>query len=299
MDAKRIIKMILKTYKKHFLSTLENHYPETEVLSFFNLLAEDILGFSRVDIVLEADSMLSDTHLKKLNQALSELEHHKPLQYIIGETEFYGLPFNVNKHTLIPRPETEELVSWILDTIDTPKKQLSILDIGTGSGCIAISLAKKLPNAQVTGYDISEKALITASKNGILNNVTVAFKHVDILKTTSLSEKFDIIVSNPPYVRNLEKQEIQKNVLEHEPHTALFVEDDDPLLFYNKIAALAKQGLKPNGQLFFEINQYLGEETVALVKNLGFNNVILKQDIFKADRMIRAEQVAAKKEKRE
>ncbi|PCI36090.1 MAG: protein-(glutamine-N5) methyltransferase, release factor-specific [Flavobacteriaceae bacterium] len=278
--------MTLKNYKKHFISTLETHYPTTEVLSFFNLLAADILGFSRVDIVLEAASEINDTNLKKLNQALSELGNHKPLQYILGETEFYGLPFKVNEHTLIPRPETEELVSWILESVENTQKKISILDIGTGSGCIAISLAKNLPNAQVTGYDISEKTLITATSNASLNNVSVDFKLVDILKIETLDTSFDIIVSNPPYVRNLEKKEIQKNVLEHEPHTALFVEDDDPLIFYTKIANLAKNNLNPNGLLFFEINQYLGKETVALVKSIGFNNVTLKQDIFKADRMI-------------
>ena len=281
--------MILKNYKKHFLSNLEKHYPETEVLSFFNLLAEDILDFSRVDIVMEADSVIKEDHLIKLNHALEQLKAHKPLQYIIGETEFYGFPFKLNEHTLIPRPETEELVAWILETIEDHQQKISILDIGTGSGCIAISLAKKLPNATVTAYDISEKALIIATSNALLNNVSVAFKTVDILNTPSLSQKFDIIVSNPPYVRELEKKEIQKNVLEHEPHTALFVADDNPLLFYDKIAALARHHLTPDGHLFFEINQYLGKETLDLVKNHGFKNVHLKQDMFKADRMIRAE----------
>lgn len=280
--------MILKNYKNHFISILKTQYPKTEVHSFFNLLAESILGFTRVDIVMEADSVIPPLLLKKLNQALSELKKHKPIQYIVGETEFYGYPFFVNEHTLIPRPETEELVSWILESMTTEPKEISILDIGTGSGCIAISLAKKYPNAKVTAFDISEKALITAQKNSEINGVSINFELIDILKTEFLSEQFDIIVSNPPYVRNLEKQEIQKNVLEHEPHLALFVSDDNPLLFYDKITRLAKHHLKPNGLLFFEINQYLGKETMALLKNIGFSNATLKQDIFKADRMIRA-----------
>ncbi len=280
--------MTLKNYKNYFTDTLETQYPTTEVHSFFNLISEYVLGLTRVDIIMNPLLVINDSDLKKLNQALSELTNYKPIQYILGETEFYGFPFYVNEHTLIPRPETEELVSWILETTIDNSNKISILDIGTGSGCIAISLAKKYPNAQITAFDISEKALTTAKKNGQLNNVSVKFELVDILKTVSLTEKFDIIVSNPPYVRNLEKKEIQKNVLEHEPHTSLFVADDNPLLFYEKIARLAKNHLKPGGYLFFEINQYLGKETVSLVKNNGFNNVVLKQDIFKADRMIRA-----------
>ncbi|PCH75899.1 MAG: protein-(glutamine-N5) methyltransferase, release factor-specific [Flavobacteriaceae bacterium] len=283
--------MILKDYKKHFLSELEGQYPETETLSFFNLLAEDILGFSRVDIVMEANSEINDAQLIKWQHALEDLKTYRPLQYIIGSTEFYSLPFNLNKHTLIPRPETEELVAWILESVTDKQEKISILDIGTGSGCIAISLAKNLVNAQVTAYDISEEALIIARSNAILNNVSVTFKLMDILTATTLAQKFDIIVSNPPYVRDLEKKEIQKNVLEHEPHTALFVADNEPLIFYDKITALAKNHLKPTGRLFFEINQYLGKETKTLVQKYGFKEVTLKKDIFNADRMLGAKLV--------
>ncbi|MBL4745102.1 MAG: peptide chain release factor N(5)-glutamine methyltransferase [Flavobacteriaceae bacterium] len=279
--------MTVKNYKKHFLSNLEDLYPNTEALSFFYLLAEEIIGFSRVDLVLDADSIIEEIPLKKWNQALSQLKAHKPLQYIIGSTEFYGLPFKLNEHTLIPRPETEELVAWILESIEDPLKNISILDIGTGSGCIAISLAKNLPNAHITAYDISKEALQTATSNASLNKVSVSFEQVDILEATALSQKFDIIVSNPPYVRDLEKKEIQKNVLDYEPHTALFVSDNNPLLFYDKITALAKEHLKAEGLLFFEINQYLGKETVALVENHGFQHILLKQDMFKADRMLK------------
>jgi len=280
--------MTIRNYKEYFIATLTPIYPSTEIGSFFNLLAEHILGLSRVDVILNIDDTIKEENIAQLNNALSELKNHKPLQYIIGETEFYGLPFKVNEHTLIPRPETEELVSWVLESLDSAQQEISILDIGTGSGCIAISLAKNLPNAKVTAYDISKKALLTATSNANLNNVSVEFKLVNILETDTLAKTFDIIVSNPPYVRDLEKKEIQKNVLEHEPHSALFVADDDPLLFYDKIARLAQQHLNPQGLLFFEINQYLGEETMDLVKNIGFKNTTLKKDIFKADRMIRA-----------
>jgi release factor glutamine methyltransferase len=228
------------------------------------------------------------------------LKKEKPIQYILGETEFYGLPFLVNVNTLIPRPETEELVEWIIKSTnyEIQSTKLRILDIGTGSGCIAISLAKNIPNAEVSAIDVSEKALATAKKNAEINKIVVNFINVDILKINDLAElptsnfqlptQFDIIVSNPPYVRNLEKAEIKPNVLEYEPHLALFVEDTDALLFYRKIANLAKENLSENGQLFFEINQYLGKETVELLEDLGFKNIELKKDIYGNDRMIRS-----------
>lgn len=213
----------------------------------------------------------------------------KPIQYILGETEFYGLPFLVNENTLIPRQETEELVEWIVKEEEKREEgRVKILDIGTGSGCIAISLAKNLSNAKVFAIDVSEKALATAKKNADINNVNVTFLLKNILETNDLEQQFDIIVSNPPYVRNLEKAEIKPNVLEYEPHLALFVEDTDALLFYRKIAQLAMKNLNSNGKLYFEINQYLGKETVALLECLELSNVELKKDIYGNDRMISA-----------
>jgi release factor glutamine methyltransferase len=245
---------------------------------------------------MEMDAM----QLLRWESVLAELKKEKPIQYILGETEFYGLPFLVNENTLIPRPETEELVEWIIKSTNYEilSTKLRILDIGTGSGCIAISLAKNITNAEVSAIDISEKALATAKKNAEINKVEVSFINIDILKINDLAElptsnfqlptQFDIIVSNPPYVRNLEKAEIKPNVLEYEPHLALFVEDTDALLFYRKIADLAKENLSENGMLFFEINQYLGKETVELLENLGFKNIELKKDIYGNDRMIRS-----------
>ena len=186
---------------------------------------------------------------------------------------------------LIPRPETEELVSWILSNHDS-STHLKILDIGTGSGCIAIALAKNLPNAQVFAIDVSEKALATAKNNADRNEVKVNFIKQDILNTENLEQSFDIIVSNPPYVRNLEKDEIKQNVLAHEPHLALFVEDQNALIFYDKIANLSQRHLNPNGQLYFEINQYLGKEMVQLLEQKGFSAIELRKDIYGNDRMV-------------
>jgi release factor glutamine methyltransferase len=199
------------------------------------------------------------------------------------------LDFEVDENVLIPRQETEELVEWIVTNSKIQRLQdCKILDIGTGSGCIAISLAKNVPSAKVYAIDVSEKALNVARKNANLNQVEVTFIHQNILETEDLQASFDIIVSNPPYVRNLEKAEIKKNVLEHEPHLALFVDDYDALIFYRKIAELAQKNLKANGQLYFEINQYLGKEMVDLLESMGFVEVALRKDIYGNDRMIMA-----------
>jgi len=283
--------MLLKNYKTRLLKELSNLYDSQEIESFFYILLESYGGKKRIDLALNPEMEMDEIQLIKWENALTELKNQKPIQYIIGTTEFYGLTFLVNENTLIPRPETEELVEWIVvESRKSKVERLKILDIGTGSGCIAISLAKNLPNAEVFAMDVSEKALVTAKKNAEINTVSVNFICADILKLLTFdfqpSTKFDIIVSNPPYVRNLEKSEIKPNVLEYEPHLALFVEDTDALLFYRKIAQQAKQNLSENGMLFFEINQYLGKETVELLEDLGFNNVLLKKDIYGNDRMI-------------
>ena len=213
------------------------------------------------------------------------MRHFEPIQYILGETEFYGLPFKVTPATLIPRPETEELVDWIIANCN--KNPKTLLDIGTGSGCIAIALAKNLPAVKVSAMDISEEALKVASENAIYNKVTVNFSKKDILGTSTLPQKYDVIISNPPYVRNSEKEMMQKNVLDFEPASALFVEDDNPLLFYSKIAKLAKNYLNPNGFLFFEINEYLSKEVIQLLERESFSEIELKQDFFGKDRMIK------------
>ena len=286
MDAKRFI-MQLNEFKQVFFFDLSKLYATTEIQSFFNILIESKLNLTRVDVALSPTIKLNKEEFVYFQKALSNLKNSVPIQYIIGETSFYRLQFKVNNNVLIPRPETEELVEWIIkDSKNIPN--IKILDIGTGSGCIAISLAKNLPNATVFALDVSEKALEIAQNNAKTNNVTVHFLKENVLKINSLPDSFDIIVSNPPYVRDLEKKQIQKNVIDYEPHIALFVKNDNPLLFYKKISELAKTHLTQHGSLYFEINQYLGSETVALLADKGFKNIELKKDIFKVDRMIKA-----------
>lgn len=289
--------MLLKNYKTNFLQELSSLYEEQEIESFFYIILEKLHGLKRIDLALNPQSVMDGAHLKQWKNIVSELKKQRPIQYILGETTFYGLSFLVNENTLIPRPETEELVELIIKSFESSVSGsgLKILDIGTGSGCIAISLAKNIPNAAVFAIDVSEEALDTAKKNAELNKVAIDFISTNILDVVTLSavagldKQFDIIVSNPPYVRNLEKDEIKPNVLEYEPHLALFVDDIDPLLFYRKIAELAIKNLNPNGKLYFEINQYLGKETIKLLEDFGFRNVELKKDIYGNDRIISCE----------
>ena len=286
MDDKRFI-MLVQKFKQQFFLELSDLYPKTEIQSFFNILIEFKLNVSRIDLALQPNLEITSQEIVFFEKALSDLKKHIPIQYIIGETEFYGLTFKVNQHVLIPRPETEELVSWIIKDSKNVT-ELRILDIGTGSGCIAISLAKNLPNAKIYAIDISKEALKTAKHNAAINKVSIEFIENDILSINQLHQNFNIIVSNPPYVRELEKEMMQENVLANEPHLALFVENENPLLFYNKIADLAKNHLIDNGNLYFEINQYLGKETSNLLAFKGFNSIEIKKDIFEADRMIKA-----------
>ncbi|MGK0412124.1 MAG: release factor glutamine methyltransferase [Polaribacter sp.] len=298
MDDKK--DMILKEFKTFFFDELSEKYPKTEIDSFFFLLMDEYLQLKRIDTVLQPDFKIKEEPLLFLKDVIRKLQKEIPLQYIIGHTEFYGLPFLVDENTLIPRPETEELVAWVIDEIkelrisnleeaaENKENVLSILDIGTGSGCIPISLAKNLENCIISAIDISENALKVAKNNSEVNKVVVNFRKVDILQTKNLSQQYDVIISNPPYVRELEKVEIRNNVLQNEPHLALFVSNENPLLFYDKIADLAKAQLTKNGILFFEINQYLGLDTIELLKNKGFKSVELRKDIFGNDRMVKA-----------
>ncbi len=280
--------MKIKEYKTKFIAELLPFYDEMEAESFFYLILENQRQLRRIDLALIIDLHFSVDEILIWNEILYKLKLEIPIQYILGTTHFYGLEFNVNENVLIPRPETEELVEWIISSaVNMPKfKNTKILDIGTGSGCIAISLAKNIPNAEVSAIDISDKALAVAKENADLNKVAIAFIQRNILETNDLEQQFDIIVSNPPYVRNLEKDEIKRNVLANEPHLALFVADDDALIFYRKIAELATKNLSAEGKLFFEINQYLGKETVELLEKMHFKNSELRKDIYGNDRMI-------------
>ncbi|MDH7448257.1 peptide chain release factor N(5)-glutamine methyltransferase [Aquimarina sp. 2201CG14-23] len=282
--------MKIKELRKDFIDSLSGWYEPEEVLSFFYILSEKFLGLRRVDIALALNKIVTDAELSNFANAKKRLELQDPIQYITGDTEFYGLSFTVNQNVLIPRPETEELVDWIVKDCQANEKcdQLRILDIGTGSGCIAVALAKNLPNAIVYALDVSEEALNVAKANAKYNLVDIKFMISDILSLNALNEKFDIIVSNPPYVRELEKKEIKPNVLENEPHLALFVSDQDPLIFYRKITNLANVSLHAKGRLYFEINQYLGAETKEMIREHGFKSIDLRKDLYNNDRMIRA-----------
>ena len=290
--------MNAKQYKAKFIEALESIHGVDEAESFFYLILENKFQLKRLDLALNPSFEFSAEAMKIWEELVIQLNKEIPIQYLLGTTEFFSLPFTVNDNVLIPRPETEELVDWIIsedirierlkDEKIEIQKPIRILDIGTGSGCIAISLAKNLPHAKVFALDVSLEALKVARINAKQNEVSVIFLEKNILETEDLLEQFDIIVSNPPYVRNLEKQEIKTNVLEHEPHLALFVDDFDALIFYRKIALLATKNLNSGGQLFFEINQYLGKEMVELLNELSFSDIEIRKDIYGNDRMTRA-----------
>lgn len=274
--------MQLSEIKTIYHKELGELYPKEEIDSFFYELIDHYLNLQKFILVLQPNYVVGKAEELPLFTALERLKQEEPLQHITGKAYFRNLELKITKETLIPRPETEELVSWIIADSNVAEPQ-RILDIGTGSGCIALSLAQELPRAKVTAVDISKKALRVAKENAIHNKVEVTFKEFDVLSgnfTRELQGPWDVIVSNPPYVRELEKEEIRKNVKDYEPATALFVSDNDPLIFYREIALKAKTYLKPKGKLYFEINQYLPEETKALLIANSFEQVELKQDIF-------------------
>ena len=283
--------MKLLDIKETFVRELKGIYPEQECVSFFNILIDFYYQVSRLQLAVNINLEVQD--YSKMLEALVLLKQQVPIQYITGETLFYGLHFCVTKNTLIPRPETEELVDWIINTNCKLEIPIRVLDIGTGSGCIAIALAKHMPKAQVYAIDVSKEALKVAKNNAEKNNVSITFLEQDILAQDAsnmdalLDVNFDVIVSNPPYVRHLEKKMMHANVLNNEPHLALFVADDDPLKFYQAITKFAKVKLKTKGILFFEINEYLGTEMKKLLQTEGFKDIDLKQDFFGKDRMIK------------
>lgn len=265
----------------YFREELSAIADEREITSWYYISMQYLLVYNHSDCIINSNQVLNKSQLSKIKQIVAELKTHKPIQYILGETEFYGLKIKLNEHTLIPRPETEQLVDWILK-----ENFVAALDIGTGSGCIPIALAKHT-DAKVLAIDVSEDALLIAEENAKNNEVEIDFIHQDILQTNSL-QKVDLIVSNPPYVLESEKGKMQVNVLDYEPELALFVEDKNPLIFYKKIASLAFNFLNENGKLFFEINAKFGEETIEMLANIGFVNIELKKDMNDKDRMIKA-----------
>ncbi len=285
--------MLLREIKNIYHSELDAIYGKEEVNSFFYLLIEHYFDLERFILAIQPELVIDKKQETVIFQALSELKLEKPIQHIIGTAYFMDLDFKVNEHVLIPRPETEELVRWILDDHKNTAKILTILDMGTGSGCIPISLDKNLTDAKVFGLDISTDALKVAEENNALLNAGVKFYEADMLSLDAetsakeLNQKFDIIISNPPYVRELEKAEMQNNVIDHEPSLALFVPDEDPLKFYSAVVNFAADHLNENGCLYLEINQYLGEETKQLLEESNFKTIELRKDMFGNDRMIK------------
>lgn len=281
--------MLLKEIKTIFHQELDAFYYKEEVDSFFYSLIEHYLKLERFVLVLQPNLAITKVEEQPLFEALAELKLEKPLQYILGVAHFMDLELKVNEHVLIPRPETEELVEWIIsDYRAMHSRDLKILDIGTGSGCIAIALAKNLPNAKVYAMDISEETLRVAKANAELNTVEVEFIQMDILNPKEIELEFDIIVSNPPYVRELEKEEIKNNVKAYEPSIALFVPDEDALLFYRAIIVFAERYFSKKGNLYLEINQYLGRETKALLEAHNFLEIELRKDLFGNNRMLKS-----------
>jgi release factor glutamine methyltransferase len=277
----------LKNLKQDFFIALQLIYNEGEVSNFFKWLAEDLLDLKTHDLLLESEVNLDSKKLDDFKKAQARLEAQEPIQYILGYAEFFGLRFRVNSSVLIPRPETEELVEWILEDQKSSKSQLSILDLGTGSGCIPIALAKHLPQAKLKALDISVEALKLAELNSEDNNTRIEYIQGDVLILKYLAEGIDIVVSNPPYVKFDEQAQMQDNVLKNEPHLALFVKDNDPLIFYRKIAELTSK-LTKRPLVYVEINQYLAEETRQLFKSFGFEYVEIRKDFRGNHRMLKA-----------
>lgn len=285
----------LKEIKKEFIEALKDLYDSQETSELYWLSLEHILELDRVQLKLNEKLRFNEAQISQLQKILDELVTGRPLQHIIGYSWFYGEKFTINNSVLIPRPETEELVAWIIDDVTQFKirEPVRILDIGTGSGCIPIILKKKIRcKTQIHAVDISPDALEVAKENAELNKAEIDFLQLDILQAepyvNQLNQKFDIIVSNPPYISREEEREMHSNVIDHEPHGALFVDQEDPLIFYKSIADFALKNLHDRGRLYFEINQRYGNILIDYLRSCGFKDIILRKDISGNDRMIRA-----------
>lgn len=266
---------------------LQRNYSESEAMALAKLLLVEVFGFSTLELYGGKDKVISEKDRGLLADILLRLQQNEPIQYIIGVETFCGLSFEVDKNVLIPRPETQELVEWIVADYHA-KSHCKVLDVGTGSGCIAISLAKKMHEPIVEAWDVSDEALRVAMKNALKNQVEVLFSNRDVLTVIPQNAYLDILVSNPPYIMEEERKEMEPNVLEWEPELALFVDDNDPLLFYRKIAELGRTLLKPGGSLYFEINRAYGPETVEMLEAKGYVDIELRKDIAGNDRMVKA-----------
>ncbi len=284
----------MQQHIQHIRRELNGLYTPSEITVLTRLILEEVCGLPYVVITDNKINHLSRSQAEKLDDILIRLKKGEPYQYVFGETEFYGKMFKVTGNVLIPRPETEELVEWIVS--EQHGGSLLFLDIGTGSGCIAVALATEVEHAQVDAWDISEEALVVAAENASRNKAAVHFSRVDIFQPVTPLKKYDVIVSNPPYVTESEKKEMDRNVLDFEPHEALFVPDDRPLLFYERIVALAEELLHDGGRLYFEINRNMSEQVAALLRDAGFRTIEIKSDISGNPRMIRAQKSTAHEE---
>ena len=264
---------------------LSSNYSPGEISALTRIIARELLDIPLMTFFLKDDVPLTAEQEALLDDAITRLQKQEPIQYILGYSDFCGLRFKVTPATLIPRPETSELVEWVASEATGNEH---ILDIGTGSGCIAISLANKMSQGNVTAWDISNEALAVATENSKANNSPVTFEQIDILAYQPTDAQFDIIVSNPPYIKEVEKEQMYSNVLDWEPHTALFVPDNDPLLFYRTIAEKGLAMLRSGGHLYFEINRAHGKETMEMLAALGYTSIELRKDFADNDRMIRA-----------
>ncbi len=271
---------------QYIKAELAGFYPHTEVKAFIRLILESVLNLSYTDLIIQNSRCLDAAQKTRVEEIVERLKKKEPIQYILGECEFYGLRFRVNPAVLIPRPETEELVHWVLNS--NLKSGVKILDIGSGSGCIPLALKQQLPGATISSIDISDAALETATQNAQNLALEVDFYSADILNWQNETwGKYDVVVSNPPYVRESEKKMMDENVLHYEPEGALYVEDDDPLIFYRSIAEFAQCYLSEGGYLFFEINEYLGNEMILLLKSLKFSDIELHKDLNGRNRMLK------------
>lgn len=278
------MKRIIKAIKDE----LGSCYPTGETAALTRIISTEILDIPQSTFYLKDDVTLTPRQETLFYCTIERLKKHEPIQYIIGYCDFCGLTFKVTPDTLIPRPETSELVEWITEEQKEKEKEVKILDIGTGSGCIAITLSDKLPGCNIAAWDISPGALAVAEENNRSNGTEVTFSQVDILVYQPQGEMFDIIVSNPPYIKENEKKSMEANVLDWEPHTALFVPNNDPLLFYRTIAKKALVMLTSGGTLYFEINRAHGAETAEMLQSLGYIETELRKDLAGNDRMIKA-----------
>ncbi len=277
----------LKEAFQNFQSLIQRNYEIEEARSISQIVFKEVLGYDTIQLILNENDLLPASIFEQLDYIAFQLNEHKPIQYIIGHTEFYGLIFEVNESVLIPRPETEELVDWIIkDHKDA--QSLNILDIGTGSGCIPITLKYNIPQAKVNSIDVSKEAIAIALKNSLKNNVELFIHHQDVLQLQQLESDYDVVVSNPPYVLESEKSEMRKNVLDYEPSIALFVNDNDPLIFYKKIINLVENTTNKETHLYFEINESYAEELIKLFDLQKWQRPELRKDIRGKDRMIKS-----------